>query len=161
MNTHPLNQRLDTIDDTVTDHNALLTSALAEHTAHEALISSLQHQFERRINVLTANLQSYTSIQRDMLDALRFHRTQRIEVTAYPVPPAITAVPLTSPDPSRALDNGRYPFYSVRKGRRTGIVDSTHSKKPSSITSICLQHHYSLPASSWPPVQASSPSTHG
>jgi hypothetical protein len=57
MNTHPLNQQLDAIDDTVTDRNALLTSALAEHPAHEALITSLQHPFERHINVLTANLQ--------------------------------------------------------------------------------------------------------
>jgi hypothetical protein len=125
MNTHPLDQQLDTIDHTVTDHNALLTSALAEDRAQEALISSLQHQFER--HTLTANLQSYTSIQRDIIDTLRFHRTQRREATAYPVLPAITAVAiptLTSPDRSRTPENGRYSFYAVRKGRRTDIVYS-------------------------------------
>jgi hypothetical protein len=53
MNNPPLtsNQQGDTIGDTVTDHRELLTSALVEHSVHEALISSLQHQFERHINV--------------------------------------------------------------------------------------------------------------
>jgi hypothetical protein len=146
MNPHPLNQQLDTIDDTVTDHNAILTSALAEHSADEALMSSPQHQFEIHISVLTANLQSYTSIQRDIIDALHFHRTQRLESTAYPVPPAITAIALpttrTSLDPSRAPEIGRYHFYGVVVTQRTnnryflylGRVPSLNSQRSKRIS---------------------------
>jgi hypothetical protein len=84
MNTHSLNLLLDTIDDTtVTKHSALVTRARAEHPAHESLLLPLQNQLKRHIGFIVANLESYTSIQRDIIVALQ---QGRIEATAQSVP---------------------------------------------------------------------------
>jgi hypothetical protein len=118
MNTHPLNVLLDTIDDTVIEHSALVTRARAEHPSHETLLLSLQNQLERHIGFIVANLESYTSIQRDIIVALQ---QGRIEATAQSAP-CLTASSIstdTVPTSPWDTESGRFPFYAVRKGRQT------------------------------------------
>jgi hypothetical protein len=88
--------------------------------------------FESHISLLISNLETYTTLQRQrsITTTLQEHQANFDPVTAYPViPPPITAIPLPPAhfNPPRTPEQGRFPFYAVRRGRTTGIFDNwTH-----------------------------------
>jgi hypothetical protein len=110
MNTHPLNLLLDTIGNTVTEHFALVTRARAEHPAHESLLLSLQNQLEIHIGFIVANLESYTSIQRDIIVALQQNRGYRT---------------IRAPSHSQLHIHGHCPYF--HSGHRIWTLSTLHS----------------------------------
>jgi hypothetical protein len=140
-NTHPLNLLLDTINNTVTEHFALVTRARTEHLAHESLLLSLQNQLEIHIGFIVANLESYIIV------ALQ---QSRIEATAQSTP-RLTASSIstdTVPTSPQDTESGRFHFTQSAKdnkpasstlgqsaiarpsGQPTNIAASTLLQKP-------------------------------